>query len=174
MILLLLSWTTFTYTMAYPTNKSMQNLCKQLGEKMTWKALYTFVKLNRHNVCAALDYSDEKRVTDTDSSDNVNDNAFEPSSSPFQIKYYKTFNVELPFEQIHMIPDKVTYKTNTFKQGECTILKPGTWTNMYKRTLWRQTAAPCVESIRSSKADGLGWSRAKPSTQFDNSAQSQT
>lgn len=43
---------------------------------MTPKGLYTFVKLKRHNVWAALDYSNEKSIANTDSSDN--DNAFEP------------------------------------------------------------------------------------------------
>lgn len=77
-----------------PSDDIWQNLCKQLGEKMTPKALYTFVKSNRHNVWAALDYSNEKSVTDTDSSDNDND--FEPSSSPLKKKRLQDFQCGAP------------------------------------------------------------------------------
>lgn len=133
-----------------PSDDIWQNLCKQLGEKMTPKALYTFVKLNRHNVWAALDYSDEERLTDTDSSDNDND--FEQSSSPFQNKDCKTFNVELPFEQwIHMIPHKVTYKKNTFKKREYTILKPGTWTHVVNQGIWKEVTSTCTITFKRAK-----------------------
>lgn len=53
------------WNISTPSDDIWQNLCKELGEKMTPIALHNFVKLNRHSVWAALDYSNERILTQT-------------------------------------------------------------------------------------------------------------
>ncbi len=67
---------------ATPNQSIWTELCKQLDNKITAKALYTFVKLNRHNIWNALGFTQE---SDHETSGSSDDTDFEPgslSSSP--------------------------------------------------------------------------------------------
>lgn len=135
---------------ATPSDGIWAELSKQLGEKLTPKALYTFVKLNRHNILATLGYNNEKNMSETDSSES--DTPFDQSMSTLQNKGNKTFNVELPFEQwMHMIPERVTYKKDMFRKRAYTILKRGTWTHIVNQGIWNEIKSSCTFIFKRAK-----------------------
>ncbi len=88
-------------------------LSKQLENKITAKALYTFVKLNRHNIWTALGFTHE---SDNETSGSSDDTDFEPGSLSPRPKDCWTFDLEVPFQKwIEFMPETVQYKNKISK-----------------------------------------------------------
>ncbi len=79
---------------ATPNQSIWTELSKQLENKITAKALYTFVKLNRHNIWTALGFTHE---SDNETSGSSDDTDFEPGSLSPRPKDCWTFDLEVPF-----------------------------------------------------------------------------
>lgn len=85
-------------------------LNEQLGNKIYSKALYTFVKLNRHNIWSVLGFghhaSDPETSNDTDSE----------SGSLFPgLNDYHAFEIEVPFDKWNEFQKRLNTKTKLLK-----------------------------------------------------------
>ncbi len=98
---------------ATPNQSIWTELSKQLENKITANALYTFVKLNRHNIWTALGFTHE---SDNESNGSSDDTDFEPGSLSPRPKDCWTFDLEVPFQKwIEFMPETVQYRNKISK-----------------------------------------------------------
>ncbi len=137
---------------ATPNQSIWTELSKELENKITAKALYTFVKLNRHNIWTALGFTHESDNETSGSSDDTGD--FEPGSLSPRPKDCWTFDLEVPFQEwIEFMPETVQYKNKISKtqKREYTILKPGIWTHVINHHIWQEVKSPCTFTFKRAK-----------------------
>ncbi len=136
---------------ATPNQSIWTELSKQLENKITAKALYTFVKLNRHNIWTALGFTHE---SDNETSGSSDDTDFEPGSLSPRPKDCWTFDLEVPFQKwIECMPETVQYKNKISKtqKREYSILKPGIWTHVINHHIWQEVKSPCTFAFKRAK-----------------------
>lgn len=130
---------------ATPAASVWKELSQQLEDKMSAKALYTFVKLNRHNIWSALEISDQE----SNSEGELDSHCISPGQENCQ-----AFELEVPFEDwVKFIPEKVEYndKFSPTQKREYTILKPGTWTHIINDLIWKKIKNTCTLVFRRAK-----------------------
>lgn len=121
---------------ATPAAPVWKELSQQLENKMSAKALYTFVKLNRHNIWSALEITDQESNLESNSEGELDSRCISPGQENCQ-----AFELEVPFEDwVKFIPEKVKYndKFSPSQKREYTILKPGTWTHIINDLVWKK------------------------------------
>lgn len=90
---------------ATPAAPVWKELSQQLENKMSAKALYTFVKLNRHNIWSALEITDQESNLESNSEGELDSRCISPGQENCQ-----AFELEVPFEDwVKFIPEKVKY-----------------------------------------------------------------
>ncbi len=128
---------------ATPNQSIWTELCKQLDNKITAKALYTFVKLNRHNIWNALGFTQE---SDHETSGSSDDTDFEPGSLSSSPKDCCTFDFEVPFQKwIEFMPETVTYK-NKFSKTKKRNTQFWSWylDACDNHHIWQEVKCPCT------------------------------
>ncbi|XP_060748439.1 chromobox protein homolog 1a isoform X2 [Tachysurus vachellii] len=136
---------------ATPNQSIWTELSKQLQNKITAKALYTFVKLNRHNIWTALGISHE---SDHETSGSSDDADFEPGSLSPRPKDSWTFDLEVPFQKwIEFMPETVKYKNklSVTQKMDYTILKHGIWTHVINHQIWQDVKCFCTFAFKRAK-----------------------
>lgn len=134
-----------------PNQSIWTQLSKQLDNKITAKALYTFVKLNRHNIWTALGCTHE---SDHETSGSSDDADFEPGSLSPRAKDSWSFELKVPFQKwIEFMPETVNYKAKFCKtpKREYTILKPGMWTHVIHHQIWQEVKCSCTFVFKRAK-----------------------
>lgn len=131
-------------TIAIPSTLIWAELSEQLDKKMSAKAIYTFVKANRHGIWSALQFGNVQ-TDDSSVKSDCEDSDLTPNQDDEQ-----TFIIDIPFEKWTLfIPEEVEYRSSLSmsKKRKYSILKPHTWTHVINDELWRQRKNTCVFSI---------------------------
>ncbi|KAF5904350.1 NOF-FB transposable element, partial [Clarias magur] len=130
---------------ATPAANVWTELSEQLEYKISAKALYTFDKLNRHNVWSVIGFSDPKTNEDTDS---------ETDSLSPGLKVSHAFQLEVPFEKWkEFVPEDIQYKDkySPTQKREYTVLKPGSWTHIVNDQIWKRVKSNCTFVFKRAK-----------------------
>lgn len=130
---------------ATPNASVWTELSEHLENKISAKALYTFVKLNRHNVWSVLGFSDPETNDDTDS---------ETGSLSPGLKASDAFQLEIPFEKWkEFVPENIEYKDkySPTQKRDYTVLKPGSWTHIVNDQIWKAIKSTCTFVFKRAK-----------------------
>ena len=134
---------------AWPSHKIWTDLSKQLGGRISAKALYTFVKMDRHNIQEKLGLTNEAHEESQTSDVDLDSTTI-------------GFQLTIPFQEwTEQFVEETVYKSTEAQSNErhYTILKRGSWTHTLNQKIWSSIKCPCTLSFKRAKVHPYSPSR---------------
>ena len=108
---------------------------------MTPKAVYTFTKMNRHDIGEKLGLQIDEHPEESPSSDD-----FHSDTIVLQLQiHFQEWKEQFLEEALYQCSETQT------KKRYYTILKPGTWTRLQNENIWNATKSRCTLSFKRAK-----------------------
>lgn len=130
----------------HPSGRIWTDRSKQLGGKMSPKGLYTYVKMNRHNIWEQLG------LTNAEEAHEESDNSDLDLDSPPETHNSTEFELTIPYDEwTQKFLDEAVYKDTQSHERSYTVFRRGMWTHALNKKIWETIKSPCTLCFKRAK-----------------------